>query len=101
MITDLFPHIRPAEISAAVAIPANRPDLGSCRALMAVRIALGSDITRLPVTTQAGMPDLRSPNPWGVAEGPFWSGDDIGKVVLKSPNRDRRVADGGGRRAGE
>ena len=74
-----------AASSAVVVIPANRSELGSCGALMAVSIALASDITgfchlgtvrpdffpRLPVTTQPGTPGLRSPNPWEVAEGPF------------------------------
>ena len=74
-----------AESSAVVVIPANRSELGSCGAVMAVSIALASDITafcrpgtarpeffpRLPVTTRPGTPDLRSPNPWEVGEAPF------------------------------
>jgi hypothetical protein len=67
-----------------VAIPANRSELGTRGALMAVSIALAGDITgyrrpgtvrpdffpRLPVTTQPGTPGLRSPNPWEVGEAP-------------------------------
>ena len=68
---------------------------------MAVTIALASDIPRLPVTTQPGTPDLRSPNPWEVAAGPFET-DTIsenrrkshGPATAVSPTGGRREADG-------
>ena len=48
---------------------------------MAVSTPFASDIPRLPATKQPSTPDLRSPNPWGVAEDLPGSGCDIEKFV--------------------
>ena len=76
----------PATSSAEVLIPANRSDLLSRRTIMAVTIAPAGDIPRLPVIARTATPDLRSPNPWGVAWGRNCAGYRARHTACRKPD---------------